>query len=133
MDLLCPQAYNNLLPGSASSQLGLLYFESNSYSFCDTYCHGHTGSRPEQAIGFLLASPSGRCLEQTCDRDPQLALIHLRHAKPSHSPVSMAWKSVERGAWILARVVVTTHYVCPGILHRSRSYLNRFSLFAYHC
>ena len=32
---------------------GLLYFESNSYSFCDAYCRGHTGSRPERAIGSL--------------------------------------------------------------------------------
>ena len=63
---------------------GLLYFESKSYSFCDTYCYRHTGSRPEQAIGSLLE----RCLEQTRDSDPQLALIH---AKPSHSPISIAW------------------------------------------
>ena len=120
MVLLCPQAYNNLLPGSASSQLGLLYFESNSYSFCDAYCHGHTGSRPELAIGSLLASPSGRCLEQTHDSDPQLALIHPKHAKPSRSPNSIAWKSVEGGAGVLGRVVATTHYVYPGILRRSQ-------------
>ena len=110
---------------------GLLYFESISYSFCDAYCHKHIGSRPERAIGFLLASPSsGRCLEQTHDSNPQLALIHLRHTKPSHSPISIAWKSVEGGTQILVRVVVTTHYVCPGVLHRSQLYLNRFSLFA---
>ena len=100
---------------------GLLYFESNSYSFCDAYCHGHTGSRPEQAIGSLLASPSGRCLEQTHDSDPQLSLIH---AKPFCSPISIAWKLVAGGARILAQVVVTTRYVCPGILHHSRLYLN---------
>ena len=75
---------------------GLLHFKSNSYSFCDAYCHGHTGRRPERAIGFLLASPSGRRLEQTCDSDLQLALIHLKHAKPSRSPISITWKSVER-------------------------------------
>ena len=59
---------------------------NNSYSFCDAYCHGHTGSRPERAIGSLLASPSGRYLEQTRDSDPQLALVHPRHAKLFHSP-----------------------------------------------
>ena len=32
---------------------GLLYFESNSCSFQDAYCRGHTGSRPERAIGSL--------------------------------------------------------------------------------
>jgi len=85
----------------------------------------------ERAFGFLLASPSGRCPKQTRDRDSQLALIHLRHTKPSRFLVSIAWKSVEGGAKILDRVVVTTRYVCPGIPRRSRSYLNRFSLFAY--
>ena len=74
------------------------------------------GGRPERAIGSLLALSSGRCLEQTRDSDPQLALLHLRHTKPSHSPISIARTSVEGGAWILARVVVPTHYVCPGVL-----------------
>ena len=110
---------------------GLLYFESNSCIFSDAYCHGHTGSRPERVIGSLLASTSRRCLEKTGDSDPQLALIHPKHAKPSRSPISIAWKSVEGGARILAWVVVTTRYVCPGVLCRSRSYLNRFSLFTY--
>ena len=32
---------------------GLLYFESNSWSFCDAYCHGHTGSKSKWAIGFF--------------------------------------------------------------------------------
>ena len=63
-----------------------------------------------------MASPSGRCLEQTRDSDPQLALLHLRHTKPSHSPISITRKSVEGGAWILTRVVVTARYVCPGVL-----------------
>ena len=36
-----------------------------------------------------------------------LALINPKHAKPSRSPISIAWKSVEGGAQILARVVVT--------------------------
>jgi len=109
---------------------GLLYFKSNSCSFCDGYVCGHTGNRPERAVGSLLASPSGRCLEQTHDSDSQLALIHPKHAKPC-SPISIAWKSVEGGAGVLGLVVVTTHYVYPGILRRSQLYLNRFSLFAY--
>jgi len=101
---------------------GLLYFKSNCYSFCDAYCHRHTGNRPERAIGSPLASPSGRCLEQTRDNDPQLAFICPRHAKPSCSPILIAWKLVEGGICILARVVVTTRYVCPGILRRPRSH-----------
>ena len=128
--MLCAQAYNNSARVCFCTG-GLSYFKSNSCSFCDAYCHGHTGRRPERAIGFLLASPSGRRLEQTCDSDLQLALIHLKHAKPSRSPISITWKSVEEGARILARVVVTTCYVCPGLPRRSRSYLNRFSFFAY--
>jgi len=63
--------------------------------------------RPEQAIGFLLASPSGGCPEQTCNSNLQLARIHPKHAKPSSSPISITWKSVEGDAWILARVVAT--------------------------
>jgi len=64
---------------------GLLYFKSNSYSSCDTYCHGYTGSRPESAIGSLLALS---CLEQTHNSYPQLALIHPKHTKPSCSPIT---------------------------------------------
>ena len=111
---------------------GLLYFESNSCSFCDAYSSRHIGSRPDRAIGSLLASPLGRCLEQTRDSDPQLALIHHRHAKPSHSPISTAWKLMEGGTRILTWIVVTTCYICPGVLRCSRWYLNRFSLFANH-
>ena len=76
---------------------------------------------------FSLASPSRRCLENTPDSDPQLALIHPKHAMPFRSPISITWKLVEGGARILARVVVTSRYVCPGVPRRSRSYLNRFS------
>ena len=68
-----------------------------------------------------LASPSRRCLENTPDSDPQLALIHPKYTMPSRSPISITWKSVEGGARILARVVVTTRYVCPGVPRRSRS------------
>ena len=84
----------------------LLYFKSNRYSFCDAYSGRRTGSRPEWALGSLLASPSGRCPEQTPNSDTQLVLIHSKHAKPSRSLISIAWKSVEGGAWILAQVVV---------------------------
>jgi len=52
---------------------------------------------------------------------------------PSRSTISITWKSVEGGAQILAQVVVTTRYVCPGLPRLSRLYLNRFSLFAYRC
>ena len=103
-----------VLPGSARfCQVldGLLYFESNSCSFCDVYSSRHRGSRPERAIGSLLASPSGSCLEQTRDSDLQLALIHHRHAKSSRSPISTAWKLMEGGARILTRIVVTTCYI----------------------
>ena len=45
----------------------LLYFEGISYGFCDAYCCGHTGSRPEQAVGSLLASLSGKVPARDCD------------------------------------------------------------------
>jgi len=61
------------------------------------------------------------------------SLISLKHSKPSRSPISITRKSVVGGAWILAQVVVTTSYICPGVLHRSRTYLNQTSLPAYHC
>jgi len=106
---------------------GLLYFESNSYSFCDAYSHGHTGSRPKWAIGFLLASTSGRCLEQTRDSDPQLALIHLRHAKPSRSPILIAWKSVEEAPvfWLglLSQLIMYVDHTSPNS-HSSHTVVN---------
>jgi len=96
---------------------GLLYFESNSCSFYDAYCRGHTGSRPERAIGSLWHHhPEGAWKTL-----PTVILSWL----------SIIWKSMEGGAWILARVVVTTRYVCPGVPCRSRSYLNRFSLYVH--
>ena len=96
---------------------GLLYFESNSCSFCDAYCRRRTGSRPERAIGSLW------------HRHPEGAWKTLLTAILRW--LSITWKSVEGGAQILAWVVVTTRYVCPGVLYCSRSYLNRFSLFTY--
>jgi len=50
--------------------------------------------RPEQAIGFLLASPSGGCPEQTCNSNLQLARIHPKHAKPSSSQNIQNFNSV---------------------------------------
>ena len=52
-----------------------------------------------------LASPSRRCLENTPDSDPQLALIHPKHAMPSRSPISITWKSVP--------LLHTSRYVIP--------------------
>jgi len=50
----------------------------------------------------LLALPSGRCMEQTPDSDPQLALIHPKHAMPSHSPIliAMNWWKEAPGFWL---------------------------------
>ena len=76
------------------------------------------------ATGSLLALPLGRCLEQTRDKNPQLALIHPKHANPSYSPILIARKSVVGGTQILAWVVATTRYICPGVLCHSCSYLN---------
>ena len=87
----------------------LLYFESISYGFCDAYCHGHTGSRPERAVGSLLASLSGKCLEQARDCDLR-CLASIQHAERSRSPTWIAWKSVEGSTRILAWVVATTRY-----------------------
>ena len=40
----------------------LLHFENDGHCFCDTYCHGHTESRPEWAISSLLVSPLGKLM-----------------------------------------------------------------------
>ena len=75
---------------------GLFYFESNSCSFCDAYCRGHTGSRPERAIGSLWhRHPEGawRTL-------PTATLSWLSNTlrMPSCSPISITWKSVDSGS-----------------------------------
>ena len=86
----------------------LLYFEGISYGFCDAYCRGHTGSRPERAVGSLLAS--GKVPGISSRLRSQLPAIHPKHAEPSRSRTWIAWKSVEGGARILAWVVATTRY-----------------------
>ena len=58
-------------------------------------------------------------VKQTPNSYPQLALIHHKHTKSSHSAILIAWKSVEGGVRIVAWAVVTTRYVYPGILHHS--------------
>ena len=88
----------------------LLYFEGISYGFCDAYCSGHTGSRPERAVGSLLGSLSGKVPGTSSRQRPQLPAIHPKHAEPSRSRTWIAWKSVEEGARILAWVVATTRY-----------------------
>ena len=88
----------------------LLYFEGISYGFCDAYCRGHTGSRPERAVGSLLASLSGKVPGTSSRLRSQLPAIHPKRAEPSRSHTWIAWKSVEGGAWILAWVVATTRY-----------------------
>jgi len=84
-------------------------------------------SEPLVLFGIPVQKVPGKHSQQR----PLAALIHPKHATPSCSPVSITWKLVEGGTRILAWVVVTTHYICPGVLRRSQSYLNRFSLFAY--
>ena len=114
--MLYPQAYNNLLPGSLSLQLD--YYISKvtavvSVTLKAADIQGTDLSEP------LVLFWHRHWVEQTPNSDPQLALIYHKHAKPSRSTISIAWKSVEGGAGVLGRVVVTTRYVYPGVLHRS--------------
>jgi len=123
---LCPQVYNNLLPGSVSSQLDYYTLKVTavvSVTLTATNIQGADLSEPL----VLLALPSRRCLEQTRDSNPQLALIHPKHAKPSLSYLNHL--KIDAPGFP-ARVVATTCYVCSGVLYHSRSYLNQFSLFA---
>ena len=85
----------------------LLCLESNSYGFCDAYCHGHTRSRPEVAVGSLLASRCGMCLGQT--RDSDLSWLSSIPNLPSHLAL-FAWRLVEEGTWVLAWDAATTRY-----------------------
>ena len=63
---------------------GLFYFESNSCCFYDALIRPRTYREQTCTSHWLsLASPSRRCLENTPDSDPQLGLIHPKHAKPS--------------------------------------------------
>ena len=127
--LLCPQAYNNLLPGSVSSQLD--YYTSKAIAVVSVMLTA------VDIQGVDLSEPLvlfwHRHQEGTWNKLVTASLISLKHSKPSRSPISIARKSVEGGAWILAWVVVTTSYICPGVLHCSRMYLNRTSLPTYHC
>ena len=129
--MLCPQAHNNLLPGSVSSQVD--YYTSRvtavvSMTLTAADIQGADLYEPSALFGIAIQKVPGKHSRQR----PSAGSIHPKHAMPSRSPISITWKSVEGGAWILARVVVTTRNVCPGVPRRSQSYLNRFSLFAYH-
>ena len=99
----------------------LLYFEGISYGFCDAYCRGHTGSRPERAVGSLLASLSGKVPGTA----RQNTLNHLGLVPGS---LGNRWKKA-LGSWL---GLLPQHVTgMSSILRCSRSYFNRFSLFAH--
>ena len=109
----------------------LLYFEGISYGFCDAYCRGHTGSRPERAVGSLLASLSGkvpgtaRDCDLSCLPSIQNTLNHLGLVPGS---LGNRWKKA-LGSWL---GLLPQHVTgMSSILRCSRSYFNRFSLFAH--
>ena len=109
----------------------LLYFESISYGFCDAYCRGHTRSRPERAVGSLLASLSGKCLEQA--RDCNLSCLTsipntLNHLSLLPGSLGNRWKKAF-GSWL---GLLPQHVTgMSSILRCSCLYFNRFSLFAH--
>ena len=112
----------------------LLYFEGISYGFCDAYCRGHTGSRPERAVGSLLASLSGKVpgtnsrlvdCDLSCLPSIQNTLNHLGLVPGS---LGNRWKKA-LGSWL---GLLPQHVTgMSSILRCSRSYFNRFSLFAH--
>ena len=102
---------------------GLLSFESNSCSFYDDYCRGHTGSRPERAIGSLWhRHPEGAWKTLSTATLTWLSLIPntLCHLALLSRSLANRWREAP-GFWLglLSRLVM----VCLMI--------NRFSLFAY--
>jgi len=113
--LLRLQVYNNLLPGSVSSQLD--YFTSKvtavvSVTLTAADVQGADLSEP-------LVLFWHRHWEGTWNKIVTASLISLKHSKPSPSPISIARKSVEGGTWILARAVVTYVQVYCIVLKRT--------------
>ena len=109
----------------------LLYFEGISYGFCDAYCRGHTGSRPERAVGSLLASLSGKVpgTARDCDLSclPSIQNM-LNHFGLVPGSLGNRWKKA-LGSWL---GLLPQHVTgMSSILRCSRSYFNRFSLFAH--
>ena len=131
--LLCPQVYSNLLPSSASSRPD--YYTSKvttivSVTLTVTDIQGADLSEP--LVLFWHCH-----WENTCNKLVTATLSWLSFIPITLSDLALLSRSlrnqVEGGAQILAPVVVTTCYMCPGVLCCSRSYLNQFSLFSYHC
>ena len=86
--LLCPQAHNNLLPGSLFSQLGLLYFKSNSCSsmtLTAAEIQGVDLSEPLVLFGILtLRIPS------LMSRSPAYHCSHLNARASKRPPADLA-------------------------------------------
>jgi len=127
--LLCPQAHNNLLPGSVSSQVD--YYTSEvtavvSMTLTAADIQGVDLCEPLALFGIAMQKVPGKHSRQ----QPSAG----SHSSQTHYAISLSYldhlEIGRRSAQILARVVVTTRYVCPGLPRRSRTYLNRFSLFA---
>jgi len=112
MVLLCPQAHNNLLPGSVSSQVD--YYTSKvtaaiPMTLTAVGIQGADLCEPLALFGIAIQKVPGK-------HSRQRPSAGSHSFQTSRSPILITWKSVEGGAWILARVVVTTRYVCPSQL-----------------
>ena len=59
-DLPGGPAYIQYIYSKAKGKSAIAIHTMKRYGFCDAYCRGHTGSRPERAAGSLLASLSGK-------------------------------------------------------------------------
>jgi len=95
--------YNHLLPVSVSSQVD--YYTSKvtavvSMTLTAADIQGADLSEQLVLFGIAIQKVPGN----TLDSNPHLALTHPKHPMPSHSPISITWKSVEGGTRILTRV-----------------------------
>ena len=108
----------------------LLYFKSNSYGFCDAYCRGRTGSRPERAVDSLLASLLESAWNKLATVTSAASSIPntLNHLGLLPGSLGIRWKKALRSWFGLLAQHVTG---MSSILRCSRSYFNRFSLFAH--
>ena len=101
---------------------GLIYFESNSCSFCDAYCRGHTGSRPERAIGSLWhCHPEGAWKKLATATLSWLSLIPntLCHLALLSQSLGNRWREAP-GFWLglLSQLVTYVQVYCV-VLNRT--------------
>ena len=92
---------------------GVLYFESNSCSFCDAYCRRRTGSRPERAIGSLWHRHREGAWNKLTTASLSWLSFTLSHLALLSRSLGNRWKEVP-GFWLglLSQLVMYVHAYC---------------------